>query len=716
MMGGCTWGRPYETFKRDICDALREWRNDQGKRCDNLPLGSPERAACEAAYQSKNAELTKLKIELLAAYQDCDEKVFRRILESVDKVLGVAVETLIKTSLASATGAGGQTGTLTQAVDVGGGVYNIQPGSIAFYQLSTGGSGSIQVQGTYSLALAPDGMGGQVGTVPAMNIQLLYPTGQVHVRRRGTLAQSEVRLDPTGVGTMDVLVDAFDPDEPINPMATWWIHLPLRQIGPQMMMDTLGLQSADIMFSMRESVPGDCDGDGMSDLDEIAGGKPDCNGNGIPDECEIGGDDCNGNNVLDACEYASGVLHDLNGNGLPDECESLVFTPASPLEIPKPVNDNVVTTSTIFVPPGTPTLTGLSVVLDINHTFNGDLDILLIRNGQYMVLSTDNGGGGDNIANLRLRQSAPSLVTTMSGNNVVAELRPEGTVGTFSTQGLGLAFEQNDLLARGLPNVAAVNSLDAWNGTDPSGPWTLWIADDASGDFGSLQYWSLELNGDTDPTGPPPPPPPPPAFAGSFVATPNTLACDSPASGRTTWSGPVGAQPGISDGAGELALGTRYAGVTLDNAGNEVGYRILHPGGDLAATLTGLSTDLDLFLLGPAGTPASALDSSTAGGTTSESVLLAAAPAGIYFLVVDTFGTTNAGSNYVITYTCPPAPCDPDANADGNVNQDDVDYLINVIGGGDNPSGYDPDFNGDGNANQDDVDALINVVAGGDCP
>jgi hypothetical protein len=64
----------------------------------------------------------------------------------------------------------------------------------------------------------------------------------------------------------------------------------------------------------------------------------------------------------------------------------------------------------------------------------------------------------------------------------------------------------------------------------------------------------------------------------------------------------------------------------------------------------------------------------------------------------------------------PATPCDPDMNQDGNVDQDDVAYLINVIGGGPNPTAIDPDFNQDGNADQDDVSSLINVVAGGDCP
>lgn len=64
----------------------------------------------------------------------------------------------------------------------------------------------------------------------------------------------------------------------------------------------------------------------------------------------------------------------------------------------------------------------------------------------------------------------------------------------------------------------------------------------------------------------------------------------------------------------------------------------------------------------------------------------------------------------------PVAACDPDLNGDGNVDQDDVAYLVDVVGGGSNPTGVDPDFNRDGNVDQDDVAALINVIAGGACP
>lgn len=73
-----------------------------------------------------------------------------------------------------------------------------------------------------------------------------------------------------------------------------------------------------------------------------------------------------------------------------------------------------------------------------------------------------------------------------------------------------------------------------------------------------------------------------------------------------------------------------------------------------------------------------------------------------------------------VTFFCPrggcaPA-CDPDVNMDGNVNADDISYLINVVAGGDNPSNIDPDFNKDGNADFGDADALVNTIAGGGCP
>lgn len=58
-----------------------------------------------------------------------------------------------------------------------------------------------------------------------------------------------------------------------------------------------------------------------------------------------------------------------------------------------------------------------------------------------------------------------------------------------------------------------------------------------------------------------------------------------------------------------------------------------------------------------------------------------------------------------------------DMNQDGNLDQDDLHYLVNVVGGGDNPTGLDPDLNFDGNVDQDDCAFMVHVLAGGSvCP
>ena len=67
------------------------------------------------------------------------------------------------------------------------------------------------------------------------------------------------------------------------------------------------------------------------------------------------------------------------------------------------------------------------------------------------------------------------------------------------------------------------------------------------------------------------------------------------------------------------------------------------------------------------------------------------------------------------SYGCQPR-CNPDFNADGNVDQDDIACLAQLVAGDASCSDADPDFNRDGNVDQDDIDALSQVVAGAQCP
>jgi len=81
----------------------------------------------------------------------------------------------------------------------------------------------------------------------------------------------------------------------------------------------------------------DCNGNGRPDDEDIAGGvSQDCNGSMIPDECEVDATtDCDGNGILDECETLpdcdddgvsdceaiAGGAEDCDANGIPDSCD-----------------------------------------------------------------------------------------------------------------------------------------------------------------------------------------------------------------------------------------------------------------------------------------------------------------------------------------------------------------------------------------------------------
>jgi hypothetical protein len=111
-------------------------------------------------------------------------------------------------------------------------------------------------------------------------------------------------------------------------------------------------------------------------------------------------------------------------------------------------------------------------------------------------------------------------------------------------------------------------------------------------------------------------------------------------------------------------------------------------------------------------TTAEPVDWYLTGGTTPTLPL----PTAVRHFVGVAAGNAVAVDNFRLEPATIGPPCDPDYNQDGNIDQDDVAYLINVVAGGENPTGRDPDFNQDGNVDQEDAISLINVVAGGACP
>jgi gliding motility-associated-like protein len=107
----------------------------------------------------------------------------------------------------------------------------------------------------------------------------------------------------------------------------------------------------------------------------------------------------------------------------------------------------------------------VSVTINITHPYDGDLEVVLISpNGIQTILSSNNGGAGDNYTN--------TVFTMAAGTSI--------TAGTAPFTG----------------NFIPEESFYAQNvGQNGNGVWQLCITDEIGGDAGSLVNWSITFAG-----------------------------------------------------------------------------------------------------------------------------------------------------------------------------------------------------------------------------
>ncbi|MCP3933745.1 MAG: hypothetical protein GY708_00080 [Actinomycetia bacterium] len=113
--------------------------------------------------------------------------------------------------------------------------------------------------------------------------------------------------------------------------------------------------------------------------------------------------------------------------------------------LPLAIVDNQTTTSQMSIVSG-PVVGTIEVTVDISHTYIGDLIVTLTSpSATEVVLHNQSGGSSDDI------------------------------VGTYGV------------------NLTAAGSLAAFAGETSAGTWTLEISDEAGGDTGNLNAWSLDI-------------------------------------------------------------------------------------------------------------------------------------------------------------------------------------------------------------------------------
>lgn len=131
--------------------------------------------------------------------------------------------------------------------------------------------------------------------------------------------------------------------------------------------------------------------------------------------------------------------------------------------VPRDISDDNETLSTLTVPDSL-VISDVDVTVDIEHTYDEDLDaVLKSPSGATVVLFSGVGAGGDNFTNTTFDDEAAAAIA--SGSAPFA--------GTFRPQA----------------------ALDAFDGENAAGQWTLSVYDNASGYTGRLNSWGLCITG-----------------------------------------------------------------------------------------------------------------------------------------------------------------------------------------------------------------------------
>jgi len=144
--------------------------------------------------------------------------------------------------------------------------------------------------------------------------------------------------------------------------------------------------------------------------------------------------------------------------------------------------------------PGFDHITDLSVSLSLSGGWNGDLYAYLVHSSGFAVLLNRVGRGNGGAYN--------SSGYGASGMNVVlndAGLLNIHNVPVPGTGAIPLTFQPDGRNINPLSSPATFSGtlptalLSSFNGVDPNGSWTLFIADVSPGDQSTITHWDLDI-------------------------------------------------------------------------------------------------------------------------------------------------------------------------------------------------------------------------------
>jgi subtilisin-like proprotein convertase family protein len=185
---------------------------------------------------------------------------------------------------------------------------------------------------------------------------------------------------------------------------------------------------------------------------------------------------------------------------VPAFAQSFTFTPNA--LIPDPLLSGLTDTRTVTTTTSAILDLNVSLVISGDPTANGDYFATLTHGSGFAVLlnrvgrrSGESGGYADNGFNVTLDDEAANgdihiyRLTAFGSHDTPVDVSYTTPVtGAWAPDGRNASVSTvTDLSAR------VDNPLSAFDGLDPNGAWTLFIADVSAGGSGTLVSWSLEI-------------------------------------------------------------------------------------------------------------------------------------------------------------------------------------------------------------------------------
>lgn len=123
-----------------------------------------------------------------------------------------------------------------------------------------------------------------------------------------------------------------------------------------------------------------------------------------------------------------------------------------------------------------------NVTINLTHTFVGDIGILIVApSGEFLDLSTGNGGAGDNYTNTVFSDNAGTFITS-SAPPYTGTFKPEGRATTLNNP------------YSNAPPLGTHTFANTFTGINADGVWTLYVNDYVAADYGELISWSITFN------------------------------------------------------------------------------------------------------------------------------------------------------------------------------------------------------------------------------